>query len=151
MKAFKDDPILQEFWGAAMATTSDNVGEECRHHRACFQKPLLYQLRSAHSSIITYKHQHQCCIALHIQACLVLRQFEYMLNVTEYMDENYLRVKEKFLRAIDYVEEIDISGIAPNDSRHHQKWDLKTQIAFGLSQQEEKYLIQLLTELATWN
>ena len=74
-----------------------------------------------------------------------------MLNVTEYMNENYLRVKEKFLRVIDYVEKIDISGIAPNDSRPRQKWDLKTQIAFGLSQQEEKYLIQLLTELATWN
>ena len=46
---------------------------------------------------------------------------------------------------------IDISGIAPNDSKPRQKWDLKTRIVLGLSQQEEKYLIQLLTELTTWN
>ena len=45
-------------------------------------------------------------MAWHMQACLVLRQFEYILNVTEYVNENYLRVKEKFLRAIDYVENI---------------------------------------------
>ena len=39
-----------------------------------------------------------------MQACLVLKQFEYILNVTEYVNENYLRVKDKFLRAFDYVE-----------------------------------------------
>ena len=43
-----------------------------------------------------------------MQACLVLRQFEYILNVTEHINENYLRVKEKFLRAIDYVENINV-------------------------------------------
>ena len=47
-------------------------------------------------------------MARHMQACLVLRQFEYILNVTEHVNENYLRVKEKFLRAIDYVENINI-------------------------------------------
>ena len=46
-------------------------------------------------------------MARHMQACLVLRQFEYILNVTEHINENYLRVKEKFLRAIDYVENIN--------------------------------------------
>ena len=72
-----------------------------------------------------------------------------MLNVTEYVNENYLRVKEKFLKAIDYVEKI--SGISPTDSKPHQKRNLKTQMTAGLSKQEEKYLIQFLTELATWN
>ena len=47
-------------------------------------------------------------MAHHMQACLVLRQFEYILNVTEHINENYLRVKEKFLRAIDYVENINV-------------------------------------------
>ena len=46
-------------------------------------------------------------MARHMQACLVLRQFEYILNVTEYLNENYLRVKGKFLRAIDYMENIN--------------------------------------------
>ena len=35
-------------------------------------------------------------MARHMQACLVLRQFEYILNVTEHINENYLRVKENF-------------------------------------------------------
>ena len=49
-------------------------------------------------------------MARHMQACLVLRQFEYILNVTEHINENYLRVKEKFLRAIDYVENINVGN-----------------------------------------
>ena len=69
MKAFKDDPILQEFREAAMTPTSNNPGEECKHHHVCFQQPLLYRLRSVHSSIVAYQHQRQCCIAWHIQAC----------------------------------------------------------------------------------
>ena len=121
MKAFKSDPILQEFRETAMATTSDNTGEECRHYCVCFLQPLLYQLRSAHSSIIAYQRQCQHCMMRHIQACLVLSQFEYMLNVTEYVNENYLRVKEKFLRALDYIEKIDISGVSPTDSKPLQK------------------------------
>ena len=50
-----------------------------------------------------------------MQACLVLRQFEYILNVTEHINENYLRVKEKFLRAIDYVENINVDKPTTND------------------------------------
>ena len=56
-------------------------------------------------------------MACHMQACLVLRQFEYILNVTEYVNENYLRVKEKFLRAIDYVENINVDRSTTNDPR----------------------------------
>ena len=59
-------------------------------------------------------------MAHHMQACLVLRQFEYIFNVTEYINENYLRVKEKFLRAIDYVENLNVDRPVTNDppSRH---------------------------------
>ena len=54
-------------------------------------------------------------MARHMQACLVLRQFEYILNVTEYLNENYLRVKGKILRAIDYVENINVDGPTTGD------------------------------------
>ena len=59
-------------------------------------------------------------MARHMQACLVLRQFEYILNVTEYVNENYLRIKAKFLRAIDYVEGINVGEPTPTgpSSRH---------------------------------
>ena len=45
----------------------------------------------------------------------MLKQFEYILNVTEYVNENYLRVKERFLRAIDYVENINVVETSPTD------------------------------------
>ena len=46
------------------------------------------------------------------------------------------------------MEKIGISGIASNDSKPHKKWNLRTQIAFGITRQEEKYLVQLLDKLA---
>ena len=55
-------------------------------------------------------------MAHHLQACLALKQFEYILNITEYVNENYLRVKEKFLKAIGYVVDINIDEPSPTDT-----------------------------------
>ena len=62
-------------------------------------------------------------MARHMQACLVLRQFEYILNITDYVNENYLRVKAKFLRAIDYVEDINVGKPTPTSSSSRHKRD----------------------------
>ena len=62
---------------------------------------ILYKLRIEQLEVLAQRQERECCMAHQMQACLVLRQFEYILNVTEYVNENYLRVKEKFLRAID--------------------------------------------------
>ena len=90
-------------------------------------------------------------MARHMQACLVLKQFEHILNVTEYVNENYLRVKEKFLRAIDYVEDINVEDVPPSDPPPRQKRSSKSQSATGITSQEMKYLIRLLTRLAAWD
>ena len=90
-------------------------------------------------------------MARHMQACLVLRQFEYILNVTEYVNENYLRVKEKFLRAIDYVENINVDGPTTIDSTSRHKRDSESPFDTKMTPEETKYLIQLLTELAAWD
>ena len=86
-----------------------------------------------------------------MQAYLVLKQFEYILNVTEYVNENYLRVKEKFLRAIDYVENINIGEPPNTDSTHRHKRDGESPFDTRVTPEETKYLTQLLTELAAWN
>ena len=65
-------------------------------------------------------------MAHHMQACLVLRQFEYILNVTEHINENYLRVKGKFLRAIDYVENINVDESTTGDPPFRHKRDSKS-------------------------
>ena len=90
-------------------------------------------------------------MARHMQACLVLRQFEYLLNVTEYVNENYLRVKEKFLRAIDYVENINVDKPTTNDPTSRHKRDSESPFDTRMTPEEAKYLNQLLTKLAAWD
>ena len=105
---FKNDPVLQEFQEQTVRATRNIKGEACRHYPACYSQSLLHKLRSIEIQAVAYRRERERCMARHIQACLVLRQFEYILNVTEYVNENYLRVKAKFLRAIDYVEDINV-------------------------------------------
>ena len=90
-------------------------------------------------------------MACHIQACLVLRQFEYILNVTEHINENYPRVKEKFLRAIDYVENINVDKPTTNDPPSGHKRDSESPFDNRTTPEEIKYLTQLLSELAAWD
>ena len=86
-----------------------------------------------------------------MQACLALKQFEYILNVTEYVNENYLRVKEKFLRAIDYVEDINVGEPPTTDSTSRHKRNSENPFDTRVTPDETKYLTQLLTELAAWD
>ena len=86
-----------------------------------------------------------------MQACLALKQFEYILNVTEYVNENYLRVKEKFLRAIDYVENIKVGESPTTDSTSRHKRNSQNPFDIRVTPEETKYLTQLLTELAAWD
>ena len=95
--------------------------------------------------------ERQHCIARHMQACLALKQFEYILNVTEYVNENYLRVKEKYLRAIDYVEDINVGEPPTTDSTSRHKRNSENPFDIRVTPDETKYLIQLLTELAAWD
>ena len=117
---FENDPGLQEFREQTMRATRNIKGEACRHYPACYSQSLLYKLRSIEIQAIAHRRGRERCMAWHMQACLVLRQFEYILNVTDYVNENYLRVKAKFLRAIDYVEDINVGKPTPmsSSSRH---------------------------------
>ena len=87
-------------------------------------------------------------MARHMQASLVLKQFEYILNVTENVNENYLRVKEKFLRAIDYVENINIGEPLSTDSTPRHKRGSESPFDTNVTPEETEYLVQLLTKLA---
>ena len=103
IKAFENNPVLQEFRELTMAATNERTGEACKHYPVCYTQSILYKLRIEQLEVLARRRERERCMARHMQACLVLRQFEYILNVTEYINENYLRVKEKFLRAIDYM------------------------------------------------
>ena len=115
IKAFENDPILQEFRELTMAATNERTGEACKHYPICYTQSILYKLRIEQLEVLARRRERERCMAHHMQACLVLRQFENILNVTEHINENYLRVKEKFLRAIDYVENINVDKPTTND------------------------------------
>ena len=70
---------------------------------------------------------------------------------TEHINENYLRVKEKFLRAIDYVENINVDKPTTNDPPSRHKRDSKSPFDTRTTPEEIKYLTQLLSELAAWD
>ena len=134
-----------------MRATSNIKGEACRHYPACYSQSLLYKLRSIEIQAIAHRRERERCMACHMQACLVLRQFEYILNVTEYVNENYLRVKAKFLRAMDYVEDINVGEPTPTGSPSRHKRDSAAPFDTRMTLEETKYLTKLLTDLAAWD
>ena len=148
---FENDPVLQEFRDQTIRATSNIKGEACRHYPACYSQSLLYKLQSIEIQAITYRRERERCMARHMQACLVLRQFEYILNVTEYVNENYLQVKAKFLRAIDYVEDINVGEPTPTGSSSRHKQDSGIPFDTRMTLEETEYLIKLLTDLAAWD
>ena len=123
-------------------------GEACKHYAACYAQPLLYRLRHEQDQAEAFRRQQEHCMACHMQTYLVLKQFEHILNVTEYVNENYLRVKEKCLRAIDYVKDINVEDVPPSDPPPRQKQSSRSQFATGITSQETEYLIRLLTMVA---
>ena len=151
IKAFENDPILQEFRELTMTATNDRTGEACRHYPVCYTQSILYKLRIEQLEVLARRRERQRCVARHMQACLVLRQFEYILNVTEHVNENYLRVKEKFLRAIDYVENINVDQSTTNGSPSRHKRDSESPFDTRTTLEEMRYLTQLLSELAAWD
>ena len=134
-----------------MVVTNERTGEACSRYPVCYTQPRLYKVRAEHLAILARIRERRRCMARHMQACLALRQFEYILNVTEYVNENYLRVKEKFLRAIDYVENINVGEPPTTDSTFRRKRNSENPFDIRVTPEETKYLTQLLTELAAWN
>ena len=77
----------------------------------CSQQPkrevrlLLFEVRNQNARMEAYKQQRERCIARHFQVCLVLKQFDHLFNVSRQLYQSFERVKARFLRAVDYVEE----------------------------------------------
>ena len=151
IKAFENDPVLQEFREQTMVATNKRTGEACRHNPVCYTQSLLFKLRMEQLEVLARQQERECCMARHMQACLALRQFEYILNITEYVNENYLRVKEKFLRAIDYVENINVDKPTTSDPTTRHKRDSERPFDTRTTPEETKYLTQLLIDLAAWD
>ena len=62
------------------------------YHKAFHPQGRSHRIRENHESL---------CRNRHIHACLVQCQFDRLLNMTQYLHQNYYRVKERFLQSIE--------------------------------------------------
>ena len=96
------------------------------------------------------RRQRELCMSKQMQACLLLRQFEYIKNATDLVNDNYLRVKDKFLKAIDYVEDTGVQVPSGDELEKRKKRSPRRNVLFGLSSEERNYLKAQLMQLAEW-
>ena len=102
---FMEDPVFREFrWGSPTASEGD-AGIDCSQQPKCEVRLLLFQVRNQNARMAAYRQQRERCVAGHFQVCLALKQFDHLFNVSRQLYQNFKRVKARFLRAVDYVEE----------------------------------------------
>ena len=77
------------------------------YHEAFDPQGRTHRIRENHKSL---------CRNRHIHACLVQRQFDRLLNMTQYLCQNYYQVKERFLESINYVEDVTKEGHTEDES-----------------------------------
>ena len=102
---FMEDPVFREFrWGSPTAREGD-AGIDCSQQPKCEVQLLLFEVRNQNARMEAYQQQRERCIARHFKVCLALKQFDHLFNVSSQLYQSFERVKARFLRAVDYVEE----------------------------------------------
>ena len=57
IKAFQNDPILQEFREQTMAATNERTGEACKHYPVCYTQSILYKLRIEQLEVLARRRE----------------------------------------------------------------------------------------------
>ena len=69
-----------------------------------------------------YRQQRERCVARHFQVCLALKQFDHIFNISSQLYQNFEKVKARFMRAIDYVEETHTHAEFTQEQGDRVKW-----------------------------
>ena len=102
---FMEDPVFREFrWGSPTAREGD-AGIDCSQQQKCEVQLPLFQVRNQNARMEAYRQQRERCEARHFQVCLALKQFDHLFNISSQLYQSFEKVKARFLRDIDYVEE----------------------------------------------
>ena len=149
--AMEDDPIMREYTQRAHDATTVDQGDPCGSHARCHTPSLTYRPTSPRQQVIAYKQLYDQCVTRHLQACLTLKQFEYITNVTDLIDSSYQVVKRKFLQAIDYVAGSDLSVPEESETEERQKRNVRGSQFKQIPTKDLEYLRQQLIELANWS
>ena len=150
--AMENDPILREYTQRAHDATTAGQGDPCSSHARCRLTPTLtYRPIDPRQQVMAYKQLRDQCITRHLQACLTLKQFEYITNVTDLIDSSYQVVKRKFLQAIDYVADSGLDVSAELGTEERQKRNVRGTQFKQIPTKDLEYLRHQLIELATWS
>ena len=57
IKAFENDPVLQEFREQTMVATNKGTGEACRHNPICYTQSLLFKLRMEQLGVLARQRE----------------------------------------------------------------------------------------------
>ena len=151
LEAMKNDPIMKEFTQKTHTATTAGQGDPCNSHAHCRTPILTYRPIDHRQQTMAYKQLRDQCITRHLQACLTLKQVEYITNVTDLIDSSYQVVKRKFLQAIDYVADSGLEVPEEIETEKRKKRDVRRLQFKQVSTQDLEYLRQQLEELADWS
>ena len=146
LEAMKNDPIMKEFTQKTHAATTAGQGDPCDSHAHCRTPILTYRPIDCRQQTLAYKQLRDQCITRHLQACLTLKQVEYITNVTDLIDDSYQIVKRKFLQAIDYVADSGLKAPEESETESRKKRNARGLPFKQISTQDLEYLRQQLEE-----
>ena len=147
---FMEDPVFREFrWGSPTAREGD-AGIDCSQQPKCETRLLLFKVRNQNARMEAYRQQRESCIARHFQVCLVLKQFDHLFNISRQLYQNFERVKARFLRAVDYVEETHTHAELGQAQGNRAKRSIKGDGKLRLTKAKIASIQVTLDNLARW-
>ena len=145
-----EDPVFREFrWGSPMAREGD-AGIDCSQQPKCEVQLPLFQVRNQNARMEAYRQQRERCVARHFQVCLVLKQFNHLFNISSQLYQSFERVKARFLRAVDYVEETHAHAKLGQEQDDRVKRNAEGGRNSGLTKTEIASIRATLDRLARW-
>ena len=132
-----------------MAREGD-AGIDCSQQPKCEAWLPLFQVRNQNARIKAYQQQRERCIARHFQVCLALKQFDHLFNISSQLYQSFERVKARFLRAVDYVEETHAHVELGQEQGDRVKWNAEGGKNLRITKTEIASIRATLDRLARW-
>ena len=110
----------------------------------------LFQVRNQNARMEAYRQQRERCVARHFQVCLALKQFDHLFNISSQLYQSFERVKARFLRAVDYIEETHAHAKLGQEQGDRVKWNAEGDRNSRLTKTEIASIRATLDRLARW-
>ena len=110
----------------------------------------MFEVRNQNARMEAYRLQRERCIARHFQVCLALKQFDHLLNITLQLYQGFERVKTRFLRAVDHVEQTHHHAELGEVEKGREKRATLPNGKIKIAQSELNFIRQTLIRLGNW-